>query len=191
MSNRDALRRLSKKFPAPPELLAALEALSNEPDLTVAVMGTALLETGLERLIVVQLQTNRKDLPGRLFENRGPLSDFNSKILVAEAFGIINSQIADELQIIRHIRNTFAHARMPVTFATPEIAKEVDQFGMLNVMKGVEENFEDGTKPFSAIPKKRAFLLIIQLLFYMIDGAHFKITGKTLVGSAPRPSPEK
>lgn len=160
-----------------------LDALDEQPDLTVAVMGGALLESALERLLVIQFTSKRKELPGKLFENRGPMSDFNSKILIGEAFGVLRPKIADELQTIRHIRNTFAHARSPVTFETPQISKEILGLQMLLIMQSVEVKgeHEETIRLFASIKPRDAFLLIVRMLFLMIDECCTKISGTSLV----------
>lgn len=179
MSNRDALRKLSKKFPPPPELKETLDALYEGSDLNAAIVGTALIEAGLERLLVGCLASNDKTLPGKLFENRGPLSDFNSKILTGQAFGMISEGMAQELHTIRHIRNVFAHSRVPVTFDTPQVAKEVRESGMMKAMAKVED--PSAREAIEAFPTKRAFILLIQILFIMLDNALKKRGGGSLL----------
>ncbi|MBN8770497.1 MAG: hypothetical protein J0I46_02935, partial [Thiobacillus sp.] len=94
-------------------------------DLAVAITGTALAESALERLLQSKLHYRDAEFENQLFQNRGPLADFNGKILVAQAFGIVTSPIAEELHSARAIRNVFAHSKVPLTFAHEAIEKEI------------------------------------------------------------------
>ena len=79
-------------------------------------------------------------LERNLFENRGPLSDFNSKILVGQAFAVITDRMAEDLQRIRKIRNCFAHARTEVHFEEPLIAGEVTELGVVLAARKAYDN---------------------------------------------------
>jgi DNA-binding MltR family transcriptional regulator len=107
------------------------------PSATAAIVGGAIIEHALERLIVSKLDKTGPELLGQLFQNRGPLADFYSKLLIAEAFGIIGPRFAAELNSIRAVRNTFAHSKTLVTFDTPEVAKEVNALRSVSAVKGV------------------------------------------------------
>jgi DNA-binding MltR family transcriptional regulator len=70
-----------------------------------------------------------------LFSNRGPLSDFQGKILVAHAFRIIDDNFAEELHSLRAIRNTFAHSKIPVSFDTELIKRELQTIVSANLLR--------------------------------------------------------
>jgi hypothetical protein len=57
----------------------------------------------------------------KVFENNGPLSTFDAKILIADCLGMFGPDTRNNLNLIKEIRNTFAHARVPITFSSPEI----------------------------------------------------------------------
>jgi hypothetical protein len=57
-----------------------------------------------------------------LFEERGPLSDFASKIQVGYAMGLFGPKTKQDLGLIREIRNAFAHSLALISFDTKEIA---------------------------------------------------------------------
>jgi hypothetical protein len=116
MPKRDALRALSRKFPAPQEVKSILEGLDSEPDRVVAIVGSAIAESFLERAIISRLQDKSPELIGQLFNNRGTMGEFHSKILIAQAFGVIPPFQASEFIRINAIRNVFAHASVNVTF---------------------------------------------------------------------------
>lgn len=165
MSNRDALRKLSRKFPPPPEVKKIMASLKGGTDLSVAIMATAILDASLEKLITTKFKSRNRDLVGQIFLNRGPLSDFNSKTLVAQAFGIITPNMAQEMHSLRAIRNAFAHAKIPLSFDHEIIAKEVLSLRMLNAIQQVEKEADQKMD----LSNKTWFLLTTEILLIMFD----------------------
>lgn len=51
----------------------------------------------------------------------------DSKILISQAFGIINSSFAREMHLVRSVRNVFAHSILEVSFDTEEIRTELNK----------------------------------------------------------------
>ena len=188
MSNRAALRRLTRSAPEPRQMERILDALRTDTDLSVAIVGAALLESTLERVVIQQLKVSDPKLIEQLFENRGALSDFSSKITIAVAFGVISAADGAHLHTVRHVRNAFAHSRVPLTFATPEIEKEVQSLlKVLEEMKGVYDAMVKAAPPewklkeFDLnIPPKSAFRLIIQLLIIILNSHHQAAGGASL-----------
>lgn len=182
MSNRDALRRLSRKFPSVEEADNIILSLSKEADRTAAIMAAAMVESVLEQLLISSFKDKSKELFPRIFENRGPLSDFNGKILIAQAFKIAGLN-CDELQRVRHIRNCFAHARTKVTFDTPEVAKEVDDFAAVKAIKKVREDYEARNEAtgYEHMERKASYVLSCHILMLMLEEKHLKLGGKPLI----------
>lgn len=165
MTNRNALRRLSRKLPPPPEVQRIMASLRTGTDLTVAITGTAVLEATLEQLLIEKFYSSRAELVGQIFNTRGPLSDFNGKILVAEAFGIVTRIMAQELHSVRAIRNTFAHAKLPLSFDHELIEKEVRSLKMINA---IQDRAEEEVHWFD-VDNKGRFLLAAQILLSMFE----------------------
>lgn len=164
------------------EVDGIITGLHKESDRTAAIAGASLVESVLQELLITSFRRKSADLLPRLFENRGPLSDFNSKILVAEAFGVIGTQQAAEIQRIRHIRNCFAHARLPVSFSTKEIATEVQDFIALIAMKAVNEKHQSGPN-FSHMSDKASYVLICHIVMIMLEAQNVKLGGRRMIGS--------
>ena len=101
MSNRNALRKLSRIAPAPPEIDKIMDGLATADDTSAAIVAGSLVEVELERLIVTKFEVSNPDLSGQIFLNRGPLSDLHSKILIAHAFGFITSPMKKRRARIR------------------------------------------------------------------------------------------
>ena len=165
MSNRDALRKLSRKFPLPPEIDKIMDSLRQGTDLAVAITATSIVEAHLERLLTTKFIWRKKELAGQIFLNRGPLSDFHSKILVAEAFGHVTPNMAQELHSLKAIRNVFAHAKVPITFEHELIAREVASLRMFTAIQDAEK--ETGHK--LELSPKAWFLLVTKTLLILFD----------------------
>jgi hypothetical protein len=56
------------------------------------------------------------------FDYDGPMGTFASRIAVAYALGIFGPQTRHDLDLIRHLRNQFAHCRNPLSFDMPAAA---------------------------------------------------------------------
>jgi len=174
MASKDPLKKLMRQFPAPAELEQMLATLGQGDDRTIAIVGASVLEAILERFIQRRLAFCDSTLAGQLFYNRGPLSDFHGKIIVAQACGYITSPMAKELLLIKSIRNAFAHAVVGISFETPEVRKKLDESLMLNAMLSVA-NPAGGLQPIAEGAK--AFALIVRLLTIVIDSNHQEAGG--------------
>jgi DNA-binding MltR family transcriptional regulator len=166
MSNRDALRKLGRKFPTPPEIEKIMNSLRKAEDISVAITATAILEAALEETLQKQFVIKKPALAGAIFQNRGPMSDFHSKILIATAFGIITPNMAEEMHSIKAIRNVFAHAKVPLTFEHEIVGREVSTLKMLTA---IQRFSPEGAARL--IKENRAwFLLIVKILLIILDG---------------------
>jgi DNA-binding MltR family transcriptional regulator len=166
---KNALRELSRKIPSPPEIKKIMNDLLDRDDLNTAITAVSIVEAHLEKLIVSRLHRSDKDFTNRLFENRGPLSDFNSKILVAEAFGLLTRPLADELHVIRAIRNAFAHAKMTLTFDIEPVESEVRKLKLLTTIGGGKIPGPIKESLAAQLSTQSVFLLVISILLIIID----------------------
>ncbi len=81
-----------------------------------------LLATNVENSLDYVLLKTLYGPTDKLFDQNGPLSSFSNKIQMGRALGLYGEQTSSNLDTIRHIRNAFAHAQIPITFETPEVA---------------------------------------------------------------------
>jgi DNA-binding MltR family transcriptional regulator len=178
MSKRDSLRALSEKFPPPRELKDIFFALEHDAPRSAAIIAGAIIEGMLERIIISHLRDKEPNLIGRLFKNKGPLYDFDSKILIAHAFGIIPATNAEDLHRIKSVRNTFAHATQKVTFDTPEIVLEIKETIFFNRELDSIQIDED-TK--SKMRRQDIFLILCSYYCGRLNYIHTKYAGIPLM----------
>jgi hypothetical protein len=116
---RKALREPSRYRPKVGDEPTLLDTLRKESDKGLALIGATVMEDILEHCIsrkfIRNLGKTRRD---DIFDYEGPLGAFSKRIKVAYALGVFNSVVRDELEIIRDIRNAFAHSIIPLSFST-------------------------------------------------------------------------
>jgi hypothetical protein len=88
------------------DLNAFSERLNSESDRACAVLGAALLDARLEDLIRRKLQCFHDEL----LESTRPIGTFSARIRLARALVWINDDARFDLDIVRGIRNDFAHS---------------------------------------------------------------------------------
>lgn len=167
MSRKNELARLAKILPTSEEVEAIIDSLREDSDIAAAVTGAAIAEARLEQLLKAKFRTKDSALMLAIFENRGPLSDFNSKILVAEASGVITRPMAAELQIIRAVRNAFAHAKRPLSFALPVVEDKVRKSAMLTPIDQLPPPHPTLSRGLPST--KGAYILLVRLLLIVFD----------------------
>jgi hypothetical protein len=177
MSKRDPLRELSRRFPPPTEFKEILSSLGDQPDMAVAILGLSIIEGGLEKLIIGKLSNITPELEGRLFKNRGPISDLDSKILIAEALGIVTIGQARLLNSLKAVRNVFAHSKASVSFETQEIGAEIRRVLLPTAINGIRIFDPEFDEPLS---NKRVFTACIKLICWWLDADHQETAGKSL-----------
>ena len=89
------------------------EILSKESDRGLVLVSASFLEEYLESLLNARfsiLQTKSNSLINPLFDTFGPLSGFSAKIKICFAIDLISEWLYRDLEIIRKLRNKFAHS---------------------------------------------------------------------------------
>lgn len=106
------------------EHLEALEAelYTSGSDRATVVMFGSFVEDHLGRLLasIMRPDLNSKDRQ-QIFEFEGAVGTFSSKIVMAYALKLIGPITRSDLNLVRFLRNEFAHSRMPFGFRTPEV----------------------------------------------------------------------
>jgi DNA-binding MltR family transcriptional regulator len=112
--------------------LADLDALEKElfgenDRASILLMGS-LVDACLERLLRTPMRSNLSQSDANdLFDGNGPLSTFSAKIALAYALGLIGPTCRRELNLIRELRNAFAHSLKRLDFAVSEVGAICEQ----------------------------------------------------------------
>jgi DNA-binding MltR family transcriptional regulator len=102
-------------------LAKAASVFVNESDRGVALIATAWLDDVLEKLIRTGFRSEDK-IADSVLKDTGGLSTFSARIKVAYLMGLLEKSAYLDLNIIRKIRNDFAHFRKPITFEDENIS---------------------------------------------------------------------
>jgi len=92
-------------------------------DRAAVILQSANIERSLETLLMAKMRRQlSEDVKGRIFEGYGPLSTFSAKILMGYALDLYGPVFRHDLDIIKELRNGFAHVRLPLQLTQPELS---------------------------------------------------------------------
>jgi len=101
------------------DLESFISRFASETDRAAAVLGATLLDVRLEEVFRENFAANHAELLGR----SGPLATFSSRINLAFALQWLDEDTFHDLDVIRDIRNDFAHhLDHELSFATQSIS---------------------------------------------------------------------
>ena len=111
------------------DLMVKLTAeLEKESDRGMALLAASYLEFLLGSLVITKMLVEPSEAQKMLLEGpNAPLATFSSRIDMAYCLGLLNHDQKRDLNLIRKIRNVFAHEFMRVSFDTPQIASRCNE----------------------------------------------------------------
>ncbi len=101
-------------------LRKATSAFTRQTDRGTALIAAAWLDDALEACLRAFFRQD-KEIADKTLQPDGPLGSFSSRIKMAYLLGIITPSLFSDLEIIRGIRNDFAHLRQSVRFSDQSI----------------------------------------------------------------------
>ena len=104
------------------------DELQSETDRGATILASVWIEKLLERKLVTLFTEGNSDARRKLFDFSGPFSAFSSKILAAYCLGWIDSDIRHDIDLVRKIRNLFAHELHGLNLESPKVRRLVDSF---------------------------------------------------------------
>jgi hypothetical protein len=119
------LRQLSRSAPSGDDIALWRERFSQLHPIATAVWGAAMVEHELESLIRRRIARNDDDTWNDLVDTGGALSTFSAKITLGYALGFYDESMRHNLDIVRNIRNAFAHAKQSIDFSHVLITAEL------------------------------------------------------------------
>jgi len=126
MAHNPKLRDLSRLPPEYDDIIALSDAfLKPQHPITTAILGAVMVEHELEQLLRSKLKHKDDTTWAMLTADNGPLNSFYSKIAMGYALGIYNKGMHGDLNIVRNIRNAFAHSKKLIQFDHPAVVTEL------------------------------------------------------------------
>lgn len=120
-------KHLSRRELDDTELDVAMKEFQSGSDRVAAIMGSALVEHHLMETIRLALADAFDD--NALFHDQGaPFGTFKARIVAGRGLGLYDEKIAHDLDIMRDIRNQFAHALMSLNFDNPLLVETCKKF---------------------------------------------------------------
>jgi hypothetical protein len=112
------LAELSREYPTEDELINYNELAANETDRGAAIMAGALVENALTLAVQARLASPDPTSVASWFEGaNAPFATFSAKIKLGRALAIYGEHMESRLNLIKDIRNAFAHASRPLDFS--------------------------------------------------------------------------
>ena len=99
------------------EFVKLRREMLKESDRGLALYATAHIDNELENILRNILVGSNQHL-NELFSFNGPLGTFSSKIKLSYSLGLISKVTMNDINILRKIRNEFAHSNQPLSFET-------------------------------------------------------------------------
>lgn len=99
--------------------------LKKESDRGCALVAAAYLENEINELLHRFFIKQGSKAREALFDFNGPAGTFSSKIKMSAALGLIPEEIHKALDLIRKMRNEFAHLHEPLDFESSKIKQQV------------------------------------------------------------------
>jgi hypothetical protein len=101
-------------------------AAQKEPVAT-AIIGAVAIEYDLESCLRSRIKPKSDEIWLSIVTDRGPLSSLSAKIQMAYAMRIIDESMRNDLDIVRVVRNAFAHSRVLLKFHHELVVAELLQ----------------------------------------------------------------
>ena len=148
--------------------------LTLESERSAVILGAAKIDAALEKILLKSLKPSPRKTDD-LFGSNRPLSSFSSRINLSHRLGLIDDDLEHCIQMIRRIRNDFAHSIEYESLSKDshrsrldEAKNRVSQISKLQFIQtltgGIQEAHEKREKIFSDELKEFCTILISVLI---------------------------
>jgi hypothetical protein len=114
----EALNRYARAGGIPSESISDMLLTESDRGLVI-ILGSWVEDTLLEAIEAKLSPLGDDEL--KALTDRGPLRDFNARIMMGRALGVVSENHKAVLETIKAMRNACAHSRRDITFRTPEL----------------------------------------------------------------------
>ena len=101
-------------------------ALSEESDRARVIIVASWIDEFLKVKLMNEFSKGNSDARKTLFANNGPFATFSAKICAAFCAGWIDKDVHDDIQVIRKLRNDFAHNYNPLSLEEKDIRNQIE-----------------------------------------------------------------
>jgi DNA-binding MltR family transcriptional regulator len=115
------LKKRTKTRHTDADLNPILQEASEGSDRTAAIVWGSFIEEHLRRRMTHHMHHMSDSELDAFFGEGGAASDFSKKVQIYYAMGKLSSEYKSDLNLIREIRNAFAHCQTPLKFDDPSV----------------------------------------------------------------------
>jgi hypothetical protein len=146
-------------------------------DRAAAVVAAAFVEDRLATALKARLHQD-ETITDNMFRSSGPLGTFKAKIDLAYLVGLCSKQAHSDLEIIRRIRNEFAHELTTKTFENQRVKDLTTNFELIKTRRMTLRSPDDATDtaPISVFPRidepitaRDSYIMTCQMLIWVLD----------------------
>lgn len=127
-----------------------MEEFSKESDRACVILAVAMIDQAIETLLKTYLVPSSTTVDNLFEDAYAPISTFNAKIILANRVGLISSQFCRDLNLVRKIRNEFAHNVKGCTFDNETVRNRIVELrhslASVKSIPSLRENFPSGIK---------------------------------------------
>ncbi len=135
---KTTLSSLSRELPTEDQLVGFIDILAQEPsDRSAAIMAAGLVEQALYVAICSRLADPGDAIRDTWFNgDNSPFGTFAAKIKLDRALAIYADKMEAKLNVIKNVRNVFAHRSTPIDFSHDLLAEEASKLKTRIAQKG-------------------------------------------------------
>ena len=170
------------------KLWAAIREIEGGPDRSTALVGGSFVESALSKALISHMHHDKK-ITEELFRPTGALGTFATKIRMGKLTGLYGDAALKDLNIIKDIRNDFAHKPEVNSFDLQQMKARTSNFKFIDrYTTSLETPLEEVTKgtPMKDWPmwfsdihwehkissSRGRFILSVQLFIYALSSFH-------------------
>jgi len=157
MGKKIKIAKRHTDLPVPRHFVAFDAIIGEKSDRGMVIVATAYLDLLLRGLLEKGMRQDN-DLLDILFTSNGALQDFSVRIKLAYVLGLIGHGAYADLNILRDVRNAFAHSAHYLSFQNPDVAAMCQR-----LWYPLTPVIQYGKRPKPTEPKE-IFLLAVEML---------------------------
>ena len=136
--------------------------LGQETDRGAALVGAAFLENMLGALIEDFLLDDRKITKKLLKGPLAPFGNFHSRMIASYSLGLISADELHDLDIIRDVRNDFAHTAKSMSFSTSSVRTKLEKLRVPHLVP-------DGIFDTSTLKPRQLYINSVSMISTFLD----------------------
>jgi hypothetical protein len=164
-SKPKTLKEMQKELPTSVDVIGRLAIAQLAEDYEAAMLSASLLEYMLIQGITTKFIPLGNDHLDSIFSDagNGPICTFSAKIKLTYALGIVSADTRVQTEIIKDVRNHFAHHKDRVSFEHPIVMAKCALFKQPKILNNEGEILRSSVTLTSKVIRQDMFMGIISI----------------------------